>query len=159
VDLSEVNSRDVTVCCAFNGVDVRFDGVAPRFVAEIGDEWFGVEDDRFGESLPRPSYVSLVVAGVALPQLLFTGFVRCAFLLEALGCRAPLLVGLPSRIPRRSVTEWMGRTTMSPSSVRTNFTRPGVSIPTLHGTPSGWWLARATIRTPLFQTLSYSYYS
>lgn len=52
VDLGEGNSRDVAVCCAFDGLDVRFDGIAARFVTEIGDEWFGVEADRFGNSSP-----------------------------------------------------------------------------------------------------------
>jgi len=37
VDLGKIDRRDVTVCCAFNGVNVRFDGVAPWFVTKTRD--------------------------------------------------------------------------------------------------------------------------
>ncbi|MDB2252181.1 hypothetical protein PM085_18040 [Halorubrum ezzemoulense] len=34
MNLGEIESRDVAVCGDFDGIDVRLDGVAPRFVTE-----------------------------------------------------------------------------------------------------------------------------
>lgn len=42
---------------------------------------------------------------------------------------APCSSVSPRRLPRRSVADRIGRTTISPSAVRTNVTRPGASIP------------------------------
>jgi len=53
MDLGKIGRRDIAVCCPFDGVNVRLDGVTPWFVTKIGDEWFGVEDDRFGNRSPR----------------------------------------------------------------------------------------------------------